>query len=97
MITRTVDSRSIRRLGAQLWRDGHQSIEFFIPGNISRQRVMQIGTRLPFLRHRNRAIIIYSVVDVQSLGGTMIHAGYKRNRHGKYVEVYKSKVSVPAV
>jgi len=92
----TVDSRTIRRLGAQLWRDGHQSIEFFIPRSICRERVMKIGTRLPFLRHRNRAVAIYSVVDVRSPNGTMIYAGYKRDRRGSYIEVHKPKSSALA-
>ena len=95
MAAKTIDSRSIRRLGARIWRDGHQAIEFFIPEDLPREKLIAIGSRLPFLRHRNRAIKIYFIADQKSLDGTLIVAGYRRDRNGSYIKVYESKTRVP--
>ncbi|MBI2065076.1 MAG: hypothetical protein HYT62_03440 [Candidatus Yanofskybacteria bacterium] len=79
IIGKRVDTRSIRRLGAQLWRDGHETLEFFIPQDLSRESLVKIGARLPFLKHRNRPIIVDFVADQDGLLGTLIVAHYKRS------------------
>ncbi len=75
-----VDSRSIRRIGAELWRDGHESIEFMISRNLSHETVLNIGSKLTRLNHRGKPLVIDAVVVPISLEevGTMIYAHYKR-------------------
>lgn len=78
--TKRVDSRSIIRLGAELWRNGHESIEFMIPKSLSLATVLTIGSKLPRLNHRGKPLVIDAMVvptDLERVG-TMVYAHYKR-------------------
>ena len=86
IVRKLADSRSIIRFGAQLFRNGHETLEFFVPNNLPRESIIKIGARLPFMKHRNRLLVIDFVAEQKGLSGMLIVAHYKRNNSGNFIE-----------